>query len=71
MEEDKLDWWLFDKEQCWRDLHDLRTSWELRNGLMHTSWTREGNKVGGGETGFESVLGLDIGEGWTSWNTSE
>ena len=30
MEEDKLDWWLFDMEQCWEDLHDLWTDWELR-----------------------------------------
>ena len=60
---------MFDKEQCWVDLHELWTSWELRNGLMHRSWTREGSKVGGGELGFKSVPDRDIGEDWTTWTS--
>ena len=69
MEGDDLDWWLFDKEQCWKDIHELWTSWEARNGLMHHSWIWKGDKVGKGGLGLEPELVWDDGEIWSSWNT--
>ena len=48
--EDNWDWWMFDIEQCWRDLLDLWTEWELRNMLMHRSWTRDRTTQEDGET---------------------
>ena len=72
MEESNLDWWLFDKNECWRDLHELWTSWELRNGLMHGNWNRKGVQVKGEEMVFELIFGLVMGEKMDSlranWN---
>ena len=61
MEEDELDWWWFDMEECWEDLHELWTGWELRNNLMHSSWTLKGEK------GLELMDGRE-GDGGTNWS---
>ena len=63
MGEDKSDWWLVDCEQCWKDLYELWYGWELRNILMHNSWTR--GKVKGEEAvnGFGVVPGVEFDEG--------
>ena len=44
MGENKLEWWLLDREQSWRDLYKLWTACELRGRLMHTGWERKGRK---------------------------
>lgn len=70
MEGDESEWWMIDREQCWRDLFDLWTEWELRNMLMHNNWTWERTKVEDEEMGVglgakgEPTGGLNWGSNW-------
>lgn len=69
MGDGKLDWWWFDPLQCWGDLHELWEEWELRNNLMHHSWTRKAIWGGEGEDGFALMheLGSEEGTDWPSF----